>query len=141
MSEEDELIAQTVSSLDAWNDHDADRIFDEAQGEGGMFGFGFRARDARVDASPEQAREGLRAFFASVDWYRIEDVETQCMIDGDVAIVFGFFTEDFCHTGMEPERIRVRQSGVLHRSNGHWRRVWSHRDAQEFADDGTYIRN
>lgn len=139
MSDQDDVVAQYVSGFEAWNAHDADRIFDES-GDGALFGFGFRDRDVRAGRTVEQQRQGLKAWFGSFDWYRIDDIDVHCSVDGDIATVWGFFTEDYQHKGQDPERVRVRSSAVLHRLDGGWQQIWSHRDAQEFAEDGSYIR-
>lgn len=139
MSDQDRVIAQYVSGFEAWNDHDVDRIFDEA-GDAALFGFGFREQSVRANRPVAQQREGLKAWFGSLDWYRIEDIDVNCSVDGDIATVWGFFTEDFRQTGQDPERVRVRSSAVLRRLGDSWQQVWSHRDAQEFAEDGFYIR-
>jgi hypothetical protein len=72
----------------------------------------------RPGQPPEVQRAGLEEWFGSLDRYRIEDVETKCLIDGDIATVWGFHTEDFQHQDGDPERVRVRYSMVFHRRNG-----------------------
>lgn len=139
MSDEDRVVAQYLASFEAWNDHDVERIFDDA-GDDVLLGFGFRAQNVRTGVPVEQQRQGLKAWFGSLDWYRIEDIEMNCSVDGDIATVWGFFTEDFRHAGQHPERVRVRSSAVLRRSGDRWQQIWSHRDAQEFEEGGSYIR-
>lgn len=140
MSDRDELVAQIKSGFDAWSAHDVDRILAESDGAGGGLGFGFRTKGVRVGGTAEEERQLLTAWFGSLEHYRVEDVDMDCSTDGDIATVWGFFTEDFAHIGQDPERVRVRFSMVLRRQGGQWLPVWNHRDIQEFADDGFYVR-
>jgi hypothetical protein len=72
--------------------------------------------------------------------YRIEDIDVNCDVQGDIATVRGFYTEDFQHHGADLERVRVRYSMVLQRDADHWQIVWNHRDIQEFTDEGVYVK-
>jgi hypothetical protein len=139
MSETEDLLRLVRASIEPWNAWDVDGILGSAFFGGGADGFGFRTRDARVDVPVDLQRQILTAWFASLDRYRIEDLEVQCRIDDGIATLWGFFTEDFRHEGGEAERLRVRFSNVLRRRDGTWESVWNHRDVQEFSDDGTYI--
>jgi hypothetical protein len=140
MSDHDQVVAHVKSSFEAWSAHDVERILEESGGAGGGLGFGFRTRDARVGRTVVEQRQGLTAWFGSLDRYRIDDIDVNCSVDDDLATVWGFFTEDFAHTGQEPERVRVRYSVVYRRAGNQWQPVWNHRDIQEFAEDGFYIR-
>ena len=140
MSDHDQIVAQVKSVFEAWSAHDVDRILEESGGAGGGLGFGFRTRDARVGGTVEEQRQGLTAWFGSLDRYRIDDIDVNSSVDDDLATVWGFFTEDFAHTGQDPERVRVRYSMVFRRVGDRWHPVWNHRDIQEFAEDGFYIR-
>ena len=140
MSDQEQILAQIMSEADAWTAHDVDRIIAESGGAAAGLGFGFRTRDARVDGTTEDQRQALTAWFATLDRYRIDDIDMNCSVDDDLAIVWGFFTEDFAHKDQAPERVRVRRSTVLRRVGDRWQPVWNHRDIQEFDDDGFYIR-
>lgn len=141
MADDEEVLTQKyLSETDAWNAHDVDRIIEESGGAGAGLGFGYRFRDARVGGTVEEQRQALTAWFGTVDRFRVDDVDVNCSVDNDIATVWGFFTEDFAHKGQDPERVRVRFSKVLRRVGDRWQPVWSHRDIQEFAEDGFYIR-
>jgi ketosteroid isomerase-like protein len=90
--------------------------------------------------SVDAQRGGLAAWFGTLERYTIEDIDVSCIVNGDIAMVWGFCTEDFEHRGEAPEHVRVRYSMVRHRRDGDWQLVWNHRDIQEFADDGFYIK-
>lgn len=139
MSDEQELIDRVRAGFDAWSGWDIESIVG-GQGAGAGLGFGFRTRDVRPAQPADVQRTGLEAWFGSLDRYRIEDVDADCAIDGDIATVWGFYTEDFQHRGGPPERVRARYSMVFHRRNGGWQVVWNHRDIQPFSDDGRYVR-
>ena len=76
----------------------------------------------------EVQREILTLWYESLDRYRIDDIEVDCRIDGDVAVLWGFFTEDFQRRGGDPESVRVRSSNVIRRRDGRRESVWNHRD-------------
>jgi hypothetical protein len=139
MSDEEQLMARVRAGFDAWSRHDIDSIVG-ASGVGAGLGFGFRTRDMRPAPPLEDQRAGLEAWFGSLGRYRIEDLETNCSIDGDIATVWGFYTEDFQHHDGFPERVRVRYSMVFARRDGDWQSVWNHRDIQDFSDDGLYVK-
>ena len=62
----------------------------------------------------------------------------QPWIDGDVAIACGFFTEEFCHKGGEPQVVEVRFSNTAARRDGEWVFVWARCDATPFDHTGRY---
>ena len=128
MSDAEGLIADARASFEPWNDWDIDAILTATAFGGGAQGFGFRTRDARVDVPTEVQREILTFWYESLDRYRIDDIEVDCRIDGDVAVLWGFFTENFQHKGGDPESVRVRFSNVIRRRDGRRESVWNHRD-------------
>lgn len=139
MTDADDLIALAHRCIEPWNRADVDAIVDAPVLGAGAQGFGFRTRDARLDIPDEVLRQVLRAWFDGMERYRIEDVEIDCHIDGDHAVLFGHWTEDFRTVGGEPERVRVRFSNVVRRADGGWESVWNHRDIQDFTDEGAYV--
>lgn len=139
MSDAEDLVATAIASFEPWNRWDVDAILSASAFGGGAQGFGFRTRDARVDVPTDAQREILSSWYESLDRYRIEDIEVDCSIDGEVAVLWGFFTEDFQHKGGHPERVRVRFSNVVRRRDGQWESVWNHRDVQDFTDEGFYL--
>jgi hypothetical protein len=139
MSEEEQLAARVRAGLMAYDRWDIDSIVG-VHGVGAGLGFGFRTRDVRPVLPTDVQRAGLKAWFGSLDRYKVEDVETNCSVDGDIATVWGFYTEDFQHHGGDPERVRARYSMVFHRRDGDWQIVWNHRDIQDFSDDGRYLK-
>jgi hypothetical protein len=125
------------ASRDAWNQHDVDAILATGKGEG----FGFRTREARLaSAGGPQPNDALRAWFDSLEYYRIVDATEDVRVDQDTGITWGFFTEEFQHVGVPAERVRVRFTNVWQRDGVGWRLIWSHRDAQDFEEDGSYQR-
>ena len=102
-------------------------------------GYGFRTSPARRADRPYI--ETLRTFFASMDHYRIELNEVQSAVDGDVAVAWGVWTEDFKQTGRPPEAVRVRFSFTFKYDGSGWRTLFYHRDAQKFDAQGAYLRN
>lgn len=135
VGERDELVERMRASFEPWNAGDIDAIV----AGGTADGFGFRTRDARLGFDEDATRAMLTAWYDSLERYRIEDVEADARVDGDTAVVFGSFTEDFRHRGGPPERVRVRYSHVFRRADDDWTLVWQHRDVQDFADDGFYV--
>jgi hypothetical protein len=140
MTDEEQIIADTRAGFEAWSAWDIDLIIARSGGVGAGLGFGFRTREFRAPAPADELRAGLEAWFGSLDRYRIDDVEVHCAVEGDLATVWGFYTEDFQHRGEAPERVRARFSMVRQRRHGGWQIVWNHRDIQEFTAEGGYIK-
>jgi ketosteroid isomerase-like protein len=140
MTDEEQIIAETRSGFEAWSAWDIDQIIARSSGAGAGLGFGFRTRDMRAVDSVDAQRVGLEAWFGTLERYTIEDIDVNCIVNGDIATVWGFYTEDFKHRGEDPEHVRVRYSMVRHQRDGDWQVVWNHRDIQEFTDDGFYIK-
>ena len=134
----EDLLALHHDAFEPWNAWDVDAILSNDAFAGGAQGFGFRTRDARIDVPLDEQREILTAWYASLDRYRIVDTEVHGRIDGDLAVVWGFYTEDFKPKGAPAERVRVRFSNVMHRQDGRWVSYWNHRDAQDFDEHGIY---
>ena len=129
MTEEEQVLALFERSRAAWEARDVDTMI--AMNDGA--GFGWRARDARtrlVD-SPER-RKALETALATYEYARVVDVDVQVQVDGDTAILWGFFTEEFQHKDREPETVRVRFTRVARKRDGEWTYAWGHRDAQPF---------
>jgi hypothetical protein len=125
----------------AWNANDPARIV-EAEGIGNGVsgaGFGYRARDFRNPRSKEDDLAALRKFFASLERYRITQEDIHTSVDGNIGLVWGFFTEDFQIRGRAPEKVRVRFTETLKRDTGGWHELLYHRDGQHFDDKGSYI--
>jgi len=119
----------------AWNSGDPVRISElDAQ-----IGFGYRTRDPRPALSKEQRLAAVKAFLASVQYYRITPNEIHTAVDGDIGLAWGFFTEEFQVRGRAPEKVSVRFSGTLKRDKTGWRRLLYHRDAQPFDENSRYI--
>jgi hypothetical protein len=76
-----------------------------------------------------------------LEYYRIIPGETNTVIDGEIALVWGYHVEEFKHKGMPAEKVRVRGSSTRKRGeDGRWTTLLSHRDIQPFDEDGTYIQ-
>ena len=135
MTDEAQLLALLEQSRQPWIDGDIDAIIERSIGAG----FGYRTRAARLPwAERDDGRERLIAWYDSLEHMRLTPGETNVLVDGDVAIVYGFFTEEFQHKGGEPQVITVRFSNTAARRDGEWRIVWAHRDATPFDDAGRY---
>jgi len=102
-------------------------------------GFGFRTLPSRRSDRPYI--EALNSFFANQDYYRIELNELTTEIDGDTAVAWGFWTEDFKEKNRSPEKVRVRFTFTLKYEGNAWRTLLYHRDAQKFDEKGAYLRS
>src|SRR5688500_3802097 len=127
MTEEEQVRALLERSQEAWENRDVETLIEIGEGAG----FGWRARDARLPlkSSPE-TRAALDAGLRTVGYARIVDVQADVNVDGDTAILWGFFTEEFQRIGGQPQVVRVRFTRVARKNAGHWTYVWGHRDAQ-----------
>jgi len=101
-------------------------------------GFGFRTSQPRRADRPYI--DALNAFFANQDYYRIEINELTAEVDGDTAVAWGFWTEDFKEKNRSPEKVRVRFTFTLKYDGNRWRTLLYHRDSQKFDDKGAYLR-
>lgn len=132
---EEELFALLERSRQPWIDGDVDAIIDGSIGAG----FGYRSRTARRPwAEQDGGRDRLVAWYESLEYIRMTPGDTEVVVDGDVAIVYGFFTEEFRHRGGEPQTVEVRFSNTAVRRDGEWVFVWAHRDATPFDDAGRF---
>ena len=137
-SAEDEIRRAGEIETAAWNNRDIDALI----GGGWTRGFGFRTIAARTDANytPETVRSILTTFFDSLDHYRIIPGETTILVDGDIALTWGFHTEEIKHKDRLPETYRVRSSATMKKNaDGNWQTIMSHRDIQPFDENGGYI--
>ena len=135
ITDEDALRGMIAASSAAWIARDAEALTTSGSS---LHGYGYRVRDARTP-DPDAHRAALSVALASYDYFRIVDHDVNVRIDGDTAIVWGSFTEEFQNSGLPPEVVRVRFSNTAVKRNGEWRFIWSHRDAQDFNDDGRYV--
>ena len=101
---------------------------------------GFGYRDLQIRPAGRPVREGLKAFFASMDYYGIELNEVHTSVDGDVGLARGFFTENFREKGRTPEKVLVRFTQTLKFGPDGWRTRLFHRDVQAFDQKGKYLR-
>ena len=122
--------------LAAYSAHDPETI---ARLDPPAPGYGFRTLTARRADRPYV--DGLKTFFASLDYYRIDLNEVQTAVDGNIAVAWGFWTEDFKEKGRNPETVRVRFSFTFKYDGTGWRTLFYHRDNQRFDAQGAYIRN
>ena len=134
-TDEEQLLALLERSRDPWVRGDVDAIIERSIGTG----FGYRTRAARLPwADQHEGRERLVAWYDSLEHMRLVPGETSVLVDGDVAIVHGSFTEQFCYKGGEPQEVTVRFSNTAARRDGEWVFIWAHRDATPFDDAGQY---
>jgi len=119
----------------AYTAHDAQAV---ARLDPAAPGYGFRTLQPRSSNRPYI--DALNTFFASQDYYRIELTELNTEIDGNIAVAWGFWTEDFKEKNRGPERVRVRITYTLKYDGKEWRTLLFHRDAQNFDDKGVYLR-
>lgn len=137
ISDEQQLLALLERSREPWIRADLGAIMDRAIGAG----FGYRTRAARLPwAEQTDGRGRLQAWYDSLEYIRLIPGDTNVLVDGDVAIVYGTFTEEFQHKGGDPQIITVRFSNTAARRDGEWVFVWAHRDATPFDHEGRYVR-
>jgi hypothetical protein len=138
VTDEEQLRALLRRVSAAWVNQDVDALTTEG---GSLRGYGYRVRDARLPApDPMAGRTTLAAAFQTYEYFRIVDEHVNVLVDGDAAIVWGFFTEEFQNTDQPPEVVRVRFSNAAVKRDGDWKFIWGHRDAQVFDDTGRYVR-
>jgi ketosteroid isomerase-like protein len=121
----------------AWNANDVARLV--ALDATGGRGFGYRTRDARVFSSEDAAAAGLRAWYASMVYFRLELNEIHTAVTGDTGTAWGSFTEQFQVKGRDPESVRVRFTDVWQRDESGWHLLIYHRDSQSFDEKGRYV--
>jgi ketosteroid isomerase-like protein len=119
----------------AYTAHDAQAV---ARLDPAAPGYGFRTLQPRRSDRPYI--DALNSFFANQDYYRIELNELNSEIDGDIAVAWGFWTEDFKEKNRSPEKVRVRITYTLKYDGKEWRTLLFHRDAQTFDEKGGYLR-
>jgi ketosteroid isomerase-like protein len=119
----------------AYTAHDAQAV---ARLDPAAPGYGFRTVQPRTSARPYV--DALNAFFATLHYYRIELDELNTEIVGDIAVAWGFWTEDFKEKNRNPEKVRVRITYTLKYDGKEWRTLLFHRDAQAFDTNGAYLR-
>ena len=122
--------------LAAYTAHDSEAI---ARLDPAAPGFGFRTLQVRRSDRPYI--DALNTFFANQDYYRIELNEVAANVDGDTAVAWGFWTEDFKEKNRNPEMIRVRFTFTLKYDGNTWRTLLYHRDIQKFDEKGAYLRS
>jgi hypothetical protein len=82
---------------------------------------------------------GLKAFLARADYYRMHLDEVYSDVDGNIGLAWGFYTEDFKLKGRSPEKVRVRFTFTYKYDQGTWQTLLYHRDIQKFDDKGRYV--
>ena len=122
----------------AYTAHDAEGV---ARLDPPANGFGFRDLPFRASSRPMATYvDGLRTFFAGMDYYRIELNEVHAEVDGNIGLAWGYLTEDFKEKGRNPEKVRARFTTTLKYVGKGWRTMLYHRDIQEFDGQGRYLR-
>jgi hypothetical protein len=135
MSDKELLMSLLERSRRPWVEGDIDGIISRTIGAG----FGYRSQTARLPGSERSGgHERLIAWYDSLDYIRLIPGETAVLVDGDVAVVYGSFTEEFRHKGREPKKVRVRFSNTATKRDGEWIFIWAHRDATPFDEEGRY---
>jgi ketosteroid isomerase-like protein len=122
-------------AIAAYDSNDVERI---VKADPAAIGFGYRVLGARPsDASIWS--NGLKAFIAGADYYRIQLDEMHTDVDGNIGLAWGFFTEDFKLKDRSPEKVRVRFTYTYKYDQGTWRTLLYHRDIQKFDERGRYV--
>lgn len=136
LNEEAEALIR--ARYEAWNSGDQEAI---VQNAGFTIGFGFRTLAPRGTevVSPQRLAQAVRMFFESMEYYRLKLDELHTTVHGDVVVAWGFHTEDFKARGRNPEKVRVRFSLTMKKSQDGFDTLLSHRDIQRFDAEGRYI--
>jgi ketosteroid isomerase-like protein len=134
--------AMLESHLKAWiaayDAHDAEAV---ARLDPPANGYGFRDLPYRSSERPLSTYiDGLKTFFGSMEYYRMELNELHADVDGNIGLAWGFFTEDFKEKGRPPEKVRVRFTTTVKYDGNSWRTLLYHRDVQEFDAQARYLR-
>ena len=99
-------------------------------GSGGV-GYGFRTF---------QPRAGPPDSIPSMEYWRVTLDELHTSVVGTIGLAWGVHTEEFEVKGQPPETVRVRFTNTLRWDGQRWENLLYHRDAQPFAEDGTYVK-
>ena len=86
-------------------------------------------------------KQAVERYYEDVEYLRHVDLDVHSWSEGDVGLVWGFFTEEVKHKEQPPEEMRVRFSCTYVREKGLWRLLMSHNDIQPFSEDGIYLKN
>ena len=104
-------------------------------------GFGFRTLAPRgtTPVSRQDWVQRVSRFFESMEYYHLTLDEFHSAVHDDVVVAWGFHTEDFKVRGKSPEKVRVRFSVTIKKSQDGWDTLLVHRDIQRFDAEGRYI--
>lgn len=140
MIQNEEIARLWRKEKEAWDSKDIDGIIEAIQGS---CGYGFRGRDWR--GSSYHTEENLRPladkWLISMEYLRHEDEVLNTWSDDEVGIAWGSYTEEFKHVGMPPERVKIRFTSTYRRDGEIWALMMTHKDAQQFTPDGTYVKD
>jgi hypothetical protein len=135
---EQEVEALIRAQSAAWDSGDLETL---SQYDWMSAGFGVRTLLPRgtQEVSREFATYMARVFFESMEYYRTSIDELHIAVYDEVAVAWGFHTEDFQARGREPEILKVRFSLTLLKTEDGWKAILAHRDSQPFDSEGNYI--
>jgi hypothetical protein len=106
-------------------------------------GFGFRTRKNRGginQLSKPALKDIIENWYASMEYYRMRNVDHQIEIHGDIAVAWGKWIEELKVKNRAPEKLIVRFTFTFKKtSSGRIISILAHRDVQKFDDGGRYI--
>lgn len=139
MIQNDEIAQLWRKEKEAWDSKDVNGIIKAIQGS---CGFGYRGRDWR--SSTYHTEENLKPladkWLESMEYLRHIDEDLNTWSDDEVGLAWGSYTEEFKHVGEAPERVSIRFTSTYRRDGDSWSLKMTHKDAQPFNPDGTYIK-
>ena len=107
--------AHIRARYEAWDSGDLEAI---GQSAGFATGFGFRTLAPRgtTPVSRQDWVQRVSRFFESMEYYHLTLDEFHSAVHDDVVVAWGFHTEDFKVRGKSPEKVRVRFSVTIKKS-------------------------
>jgi hypothetical protein len=137
--ENQEIVDLWINEKNAWDSKDPERIIEARLGSRGYGARNIAWREYPVDAK-DMMMKAVSRYYEDIEYLRHVDLDVNSWSEGDVGLVWGFFTEEVKHIGQLPEEMRVRFSCTYVRKDGEWRLLMSHNDIQPFTEDGKYIK-
>ena len=124
---------------EAWDKKEVDGIIHSIQGS---CGYGFRGREWRSSTyhSDENLRPLAEQWLKKMEYLHHVDDDLNTWSDDEVGIAWGSYTEEFKLVGESTENVRIRFTSTYRRDGEGWALLMTHKDAQLFNEDGSYIK-